>query len=1828
MARRLTRTAVFGFVAALCSTGTVQALPPDFQQETLLSGIGDPVNIKALPDGRMLLLRQNGRILIFDPDELPVDTSLYLQIANVNSARERGLASMALDPDFDSNGYIYVYYTSSTSNRNRISRFTHQGNSASPASEFVVWEDNEDWSDCCHYGGGMDFGPDGKLYLATGEEFDGAQAQDLGRAGGKIIRINKDGTIPNDNPFVDGPGGNLDEIWAYGLRNPYRAHWDLVDNRFYIGEVGGNVQSTAMEDLHIGRAGANYGWPFCEGFCSDPAYDDPVYTYGHTLSTPNGGAITAGHTYRGGMFPGEYNGAFFFGDYALSFIKYLKFKPNGSVDSVNDFATNVGAPVAFEVGDDGALYVVDYLGRVLRFTYNDGNQPPVIDSVTLNPTVGTPPLNVSFSVSASDPEDDDLEYRWIFGDGQEDNSGPDVNHTYTARGVYNAFVEVSDGSLSTFSTVQKVEVGIPPTVTIDAPVDGAIFRAGDTIVFSGSAADPDETIPAANYSWDVRFLHNAHTHPTLSGFTGTGGELFIETSGHDWHDDTGYEFTLEVTDSDGISRSDTVVIRPDKVDLSFATSPAGIPVFIDGLPQDAPFSYDTLIGFQHVIAVPFTHCMNGQEQTFVSWSDGGADTHQITVPPNDQTYTAVFAATGPCEPLPESGLVLHLESDSGVQTTASTVTGWADASGQDNDLAATGAPTLIAGALNGQPAIGFDGVDDTLERTATLSGLPAGSSDRTAYMVVDYRDNTGFGGFAYGTGQGPPFTCNEAFGLVVNPAGDLTVQGWCDDFSSGDPGTGEGWLIQSAVVDNGQMSHYRDGTLIDTRIHSYDTVLSNLVIGAELDGTPHVDMQVAAVLVYNRALSSSEQDQVLAYLQGKYFSGSGNQPPVANDDSAAVSDGGVVVIDVLNNDSDDGALDPATVVPTNPADGSISVDPVTGAVTYTHDGSGPGTDSFTYVVNDDTGLTSSPATVTVTVSQVNQPPVAVDDSATVKRGQTVQITVLDNDTDDSGIDPATVEIMTAAASGAAFADPVTGIVTYQHDGIDLAADSFTYRVADGFGLFSGEATVSVTVEEINASVTITAPTEGETVASGDVTVNYELSGDDFDHLHLSLDGNGHSTIMDLTGTYTFTDVAAGPHTITATLVNAGHQPVNGPESEDAVTFTADDCFPDAFAPNCTVDTDGDGTPDSVEGATTDSDGDGTEDYLESSVADADADGTADQNDADDANPCIPTVFGSGCTFDTDLDGIPDSVEGETADEDGDGQPNYLESSTGDTDGDGVADQSDPGNIDPCVPSQFGNGCGVDTDGDGKPDSLEGQTTDSDGDGSPDYLESAMSDQDADGTPDELDAGDADACVPSVFGNGCDVDSDGDGTADSVEGETTDSDGDGIEDYRESATNDADGDGVADQDDVANDDNCAPSTFADGCTFDTDSDGIVDRDEGETADSDGDGTPDYLESSVEDADGDGTSDQNDPADDNACIPSDTAAGCGSDTDADGIADVIEVGPDSLAPRDSDADGAPDFIDSDSDNDGLPDELESLTSVTLADADADSDGIDDAIDVDATGGTDADGDGVDDAVQPADSDSDGLPDYRDPDSDDDGTLDFFEGRYDGTAAGDHDADGIPDYLDLDTDRDGLADATENERRVSLALADSDGDGIDDALDADSTGGADANGDGVDDALAPVDTDGDTVPDYRDLDSDNDSRPDVTEAGLPDDDGDALADTGYTIVTNVPDTDGDGIFDFRDLDSDGPFDITTHPDAAILDANNDGMIDDPADADNDGLADGIDGRLSGFGSAPLSQPAPPPAAPPSSGSSSGGGAGTGVLLFLLLAGLLGRNRSRRIG
>src|SRR5215813_7854683 len=212
---------VFLFVFFLFQTvATASFIPDGFTQTQVVTGMIGVTRMVLLPDGRILVCEQAGNIRVIENGVLR--STPFLTIVDTDSFSEHGLLGITLDPDFATNHFFYVYYTAKTPvSHNRISRFT-AGTSADPASEVVLFEMDPSVGELgWHQGGNIKFGPDGKLYIAVGDDRNGENSQSFTTLFGKILRINRDGSIPTDNPFYQTTTGNYRAIWALGLRNPY-----------------------------------------------------------------------------------------------------------------------------------------------------------------------------------------------------------------------------------------------------------------------------------------------------------------------------------------------------------------------------------------------------------------------------------------------------------------------------------------------------------------------------------------------------------------------------------------------------------------------------------------------------------------------------------------------------------------------------------------------------------------------------------------------------------------------------------------------------------------------------------------------------------------------------------------------------------------------------------------------------------------------------------------------------------------------------------------------------------------------------------------------------------------------------------------------------------------------------------------------------------------------------------------------------------------------------------------------------------------------------------------------------------------------------------------------------------------------------------------------------------------------------------------------------------------------------------------------------------------------------------------------------------------------
>ena len=363
--------------------------------ENVTSGMSLPISIKNAGDGsgNLFIVEQGGRVLIYDGTQLLPDA--FLDISSiVRCCEERGLLDIEFHPDYVNNGFFYVHY-SDLSGDTVIARYSRSADPllADPNSSTIILTQNQPATN--HNGGQMQFGPDGFLYIALGDGGSSGPAQDLNQLLGKILRIDIDSglpyTIPADNPFV-GVAGTQPEIWAYGLRNPWRMSFDRQTGDLLIADVGQNSLEEVNLQSAASQGGENYGWPLMEGTscfqpssnCNDGSLTLPILEYSH--SPGSNCSITGGYRYRGSEFP-QMAGIFFYGDVCSGRIWGGNTDSNGDWVSKILLDTTVGI-TSFGEDESGEIYLVNYNnGDLLRI--NQINIPNVSNDVVLNlPTTG------------------------------------------------------------------------------------------------------------------------------------------------------------------------------------------------------------------------------------------------------------------------------------------------------------------------------------------------------------------------------------------------------------------------------------------------------------------------------------------------------------------------------------------------------------------------------------------------------------------------------------------------------------------------------------------------------------------------------------------------------------------------------------------------------------------------------------------------------------------------------------------------------------------------------------------------------------------------------------------------------------------------------------------------------------------------------------------------------------------------------------------------------------------------------------------------------------------------------------------------------------------------------------------------------------------------------------------------------------------------------------------------------------------------------------------------------------------------------------------------
>ncbi|MGS2648702.1 lectin [Streptosporangium sp. LJ11] len=643
----------------------------DYQQVPLATGggeLGEAMSLAVLPNRSVLHTARDGTLRVTDVNG---NTKVAARL-NVYAHDEEGLQGVAVDPNFATNRHVWLYYSPRLSTPTGdapatgtqaqfdqwkgefyLSRFTLKSDETlDTASEKVVLRVANDRGQCCHAGGDLDFDAQGNLYLTTGDDtnpFESAGYSPLDErtnrnpqydaqrsAGntndlrGKLLRIKPqaDGTytIPSGNLFAQGTARTRPEIYAMGLRNPFRMSVDKATGVVYLGDYGPDSGSTNSSRGPSGQvefnritAAGNYGWPYCTGsnttnetynewnFASNstgpkyncaggptnnsfrntglttlpPAKPAWIKYAGDSGSPPEFGSGSespmGGPVYRfdanlnsSVKFPQVLDGRFFAGEYGRRWIKAIEVRSDGGYGEISAFPWSGTQVMDMAFGPDGALYVLDYgtgsnnqaLYRI-EYIGQAANRNPIAKA-SADKTSGPAPLTVNFSsAGSSDPEGGALSYSWNFGDGTT-STAANPTKTYSTNGSYTATLTVRDPQGLPGGASVAVSVGnTAPAVTLTTPGNGQLFSFGDTVPFQVTVSDPEDgTIDCSRVTVTYSLGHDSHAHEITSK-TGCSGSIAVPVDGeHDTAANIYGVFVASYTDAGGLTSTSSRTLQP------------------------------------------------------------------------------------------------------------------------------------------------------------------------------------------------------------------------------------------------------------------------------------------------------------------------------------------------------------------------------------------------------------------------------------------------------------------------------------------------------------------------------------------------------------------------------------------------------------------------------------------------------------------------------------------------------------------------------------------------------------------------------------------------------------------------------------------------------------------------------------------------------------------------------------------------------------------------------------------------------------------------------------------------------------------------------------------------------------------------------------------------------------------------------------------------------------------------------------------------------------------------------------------------------------------
>ncbi|MBE8724297.1 PQQ-dependent sugar dehydrogenase [Flavobacterium hungaricum] len=609
--------------------------------------IKEGLSLEQSSDGRIFIAERGGIVKVFQNNAV----STVFTVTTVTD-NEQGLLGLTLHPDFAANGYIYVFYSITNANvvRHRIERVKIDNNNQVVSRQEILLL--EPIGGGFHNGGDLKFF-NGFLYITVGDSQLNTNAQDLDTYKGKILRVTEDGQPAPGNPFYGSGSVQRQSIWVYGFRNPWRLVPNVAANKLFVLDVG-----TSWEEINeiSNPVIRNYGWGHPQGGdgkqTETSLFTNPIFTY---ATGSIGNALTNGVLYNPTVsrYP-NLQGKFIIKDYVRTEIR--SFDPNIADPVSTTFFTVPQAQqyaLGMMLGNDGYIYYCAYgnNGSLIKLDYIETAAPTIVNHPVSQSIMETKP--VTFTVSASGTG---LTYQWQFNNvninGATAASYTIPNVTNANAGAYKVIVTNTAGNVtSNVATLTVTPFSNAPTVTIISPLPTLKWNADDLVHYEAAATDvEDGALPASAYSWSIDLFHEdipgaGHSHPGGSPQGVKSGDFTASNQGEKTPN-VWYRFTVKVTDSNGLTGTAFVDIKPNLVDVTAASSPVPLNLEFNQKPVVAPSTKQVVANAAlQTLNAPTPQYVGNIRYDFDHWGQGGAANQTFKAPASGTiTYTAFYNA--------------------------------------------------------------------------------------------------------------------------------------------------------------------------------------------------------------------------------------------------------------------------------------------------------------------------------------------------------------------------------------------------------------------------------------------------------------------------------------------------------------------------------------------------------------------------------------------------------------------------------------------------------------------------------------------------------------------------------------------------------------------------------------------------------------------------------------------------------------------------------------------------------------------------------------------------------------------------------------------------------------------------------------------------------------------------------------------------------------------------------------------------------------------------------------------------------------------------------